>query len=266
MIAPRLLAGAVLLAAAAPAVAQQRDYCPERPGLDTPPCVVDKGHVSVETALADWIRDDQPDARTDTVLVGDTLIRIGVSDRVEARIGWTPFGHVRVRDRASGAVARADRVGDVTLGAKVNLAHPSGDGLSLAVLPYVSLPVGRRPVGGGDWGAGLLVPVSYNLSDAVSVQATPELDAAVDDDGDGRHLSYSGTAGLAWGVTDSVTLTAEGQWLRDRAPDDHTTQMLAALSVGWMARPDLQFDLFGAAGLNHSAPDTELYAGVSRRF
>lgn len=258
----------VALLAAVPAWAQEkeRDYCPERPGLNTPPCIVDKGHVSVETALADWTLDDQSDQRTDTILIGDTKLRIGLTDTIEAQVGWTPYGHVRQRDKTTGLVDRADAVGDVTLGAKISLVNPDGDKMSVALLPYVSLPVGRSPVGAGDWGAGVLVPLNFSLTDKLSLAATPEVDAAVDEDGSGRHLAYSGTAGLAFKLSDAVTLTGEGQVLRGDDPSGHTTQALAALSLGWMVRKSLQLDLFGAAGLNRDAPDVEVYAGISRRF
>jgi hypothetical protein len=259
-------AAAALVLAASPALAQERDYCPEQPGLNTPPCIIDKGHASLEVSFADWTLDDQPDSRTDTVLIGDAKLRIGLTDTIEAQIGWTPYGHIRTRDKASGAISSVGRVGDVTLGAKINFANPDGDKISVALLPYVSLPVGRTPLGAGDWSAGVLLPLSFSLSDAVSLAATPEIDAAVDGDGNGRHLAYSGTAGLAFRLSDAVTLTGEGQVLRDDDPSGHSTQTLAALSLGWMARKDLQLDLFGAAGLDHAAPDVEIYAGISRRF
>ncbi|MDQ2878272.1 MAG: transporter [Pseudomonadota bacterium] len=261
-----LLTAALLATLATPALAQDRDYCPERPGLNTPPCIIDKGHVSIETSIADWTLDDQPDSRTDTVLIGDTKLRIGVSDTIEAQIGWTPYGHVRQRDKTSGAVSSDGAVGDVSLGAKINLMNPGGDQASIAILPYVTLPVGRTPTGAGDWGAGVLLPLSFSLSDTVSLAATPEADAAVDQGGHGRHLAYSGTAGLGFKLTKALTLTGEGQVLRDDDPSGHTTQALAALSLGWMAAKTLQFDLFAAAGLNRDAPTLEIYGGISRRF
>lgn len=244
--------------------AQLRDYCPERPGLNTPPCIVDRGHVSVETSLADWTLAKSGGDRTDTVLIGDTKVRIGVSDTVEAQIGWTPFGHSRAA--VAGAIDTKDGVGDVTLGVKANLAHPEGKGFSVAVLPYVRLPVGRAPIGAGDWGAGALLPLNFDLSDTVALIATPEIDAAVDQDGSGRHLAYSGTAGLAWQPVHAVTLTGEARVERDRDPAGHETHALAALSVGVMAGKSLQFDVLGAAGLNRTSPDFEIYGGVAKRF
>lgn len=260
--------GLILLAAlvAAPAIAQQRDYCPERPGLNTPACIIDVGHVSIETSLADWTLTKDSGMRDDQVLIGDTKLRIGVTDHIEAQIGWTPYGHDRQRDRATGAIDASGGVGDVTLGVKANLSHPDGDGLAIAVLPYVTLPVGGRAIGAGDWGGGVLLPITFALGRSVQLEATPEVDAAVDSDGDGRHLAYSGTAGVGLKVADAATLTGEVQVARDRDPSGHTTQALAALSVAYQVGKNLQLDLFGAGGLNRDSPDVEVYGGVAVRF
>lgn len=264
LVLPALLAAAPAGAQGAAADHAERDYCPERPGLNTPPCIIDRGRVSVETSLADWTLDRSGGDRADTVLIGDTEVRIGLSDAVEAQLGWTPFGIDR--ERGAGVVDRTTGVGDVTLGLKANLAHPDGDGFSVAVLPYLTLPVGRTGVGAGDWGVGALLPLSYDLSDVATLEATPEVDAAVDEDGHGRHLAVGGAAGLALKPADAVTLTGEVRLERDRDPAGHETHALAALSAGVMAAKNLQFDVLGAAGLNHSSPDVEVYGGVSVRL
>lgn len=261
-----IFGAAILLATASPALAEERDYCPARPGLGTPACTIAPGRVSVETGLADWTFDDQPDSREDTVLIGDTLVRIGLTDTIEAQIGWTPFGHDRLRDKIAHHVDSADRVGDVLVGFKANLRNPDGSGLSVAVQPFATLPVGREPIGAGDWGGGVLLPLTYDLSDTLNLQFTPEADAAVDADGNGRHFAYSGTIGLGVAISKAVSATLEFQALRDEDPDGHETQALAALSLAWMPADDLQLDIGANAGIDRAAPDAELYVGVSRRF
>jgi hypothetical protein len=260
------IAAAVLALTASPAVAQSRDYCPERPGLDTPACIVDRGRVSVETAVVDWTLDRQPDSRTDTVLIGDTLVRVGVTDTVEARIGWTPYGHQRTRDRRTGAVDRVGQSGDASLGVKASLLHPDGSGLSIAALPYVTVPVGGKQIGTDAIGAVFLLPVTYDVSDTVQLDATPEIDALPNEGRSGRHLRYSSAGGVTLAVSKAVSFAAEGQVIRDEDPDDRTTQMLAALSVAWQPAADWQLDMYGVAGLNRDAPDVEISAGISRRF
>lgn len=262
----KYIALALLTAVSTPASAQERDYCPERPGLDTPACIVDRGRVSVETAVVDWTLDRQPDSRTDTVLIGDTLIRVGVTDTVEARINWTPYGHQRTRDRQSGAIDRIGQSGDVSLGVKASLLNPDGRGFAVAALPYLTLPIGGNTIGARSAGAGFLLPLTYELSDTVQLDATPEIDAQPNDDRSGSHLQYSAAGGATFELSKAVALAAEAQLIRDRDPDDRTTQALAALSIAWQPQDDWQFDVFGIAGLNHSAPDLEFAAGVSRRF
>jgi hypothetical protein len=260
-----LIAG-ILLLAATPAWADERDYCPARPGLGTPACTIAPGKVSVEMGLADWTRGDDSSARTDTVLIGDTLVRLGLTDAVEAQLGWTPFGHVRTRDKVAHSIDSADRIGDVTLGLKANLHHPDGSGLSIAVQPFVTLPVGHAPVGAGDWGAGVVVPVTYDLSETLSLQSTSEADAAVDQDGHGRHFAASESVGLGIKLGKTLGSTIEFQALRDEDPSGETVQALASLSLGWTPKNNLQLDLGAVAGLNHDAPNAELYVGISRLF
>lgn len=251
----------------APAPAQDlRDYCPERPGLNTPACTIDRGHLSVETGLVDWTHERDPDATTDTTLIGDTLLRYGLGEAIEAQLGWTPLGIVRTRDHAAGGVTRQTRVGDVTLGIKANLAHPDGKGFAIALLPSVSVPVGREPVGAGDWGAGLRVPMNLNLTDAVQLIATPEVDAAVDGDGDGRHLAFGSAAGVQLALTKAVSVAVEGEAMRDQDPSGHATLTFASASIAWQPKDDLQLDAGAVGGLNKASPDLELYVGISRRF
>jgi hypothetical protein len=260
------MALALLMLISAAAQAEDRAYCPTRPGLGTTPCTIAPGHVSVETALTDWTLSQDSTQRSDTVLIGDSFVRVGLTDAIEAQVGWTPFGHVRTRDKLAGTVDSSSGVGDVTLGVKTNLRHPDGSGVSIAVQPFVTLPVGGATLGAGDWGAGMVVPVTFDLSDTVNFATTTEFDAAVDGDGHGRHFAASETLGLGFKLSKALTASVEGQVLHDEDPAGKTTQDLASLSLAWAAKDDLQFDVGGVAGLNRDAPDIELYLGVSRRF
>jgi len=257
----------LLLIAAAPAQAQElRDLCPDRPGMGTPACTVDKGHVEVEVGLADWTRDSQPDSRSDTILIGDALARIGVGDSAELRVGWTAFGHERDIDRTTGQVDRASRAGDVTVGIKRNLLSPDGSKLSIALLPFANLPVGRQPIGAGTWSAGLVAPVDYALTDKLQLQLTSEVDAAANQSGHGRHLAYDEVVGLGIDLSDKVSTTIEAQAVRDDDPSGHATSAFAGLSVAYQPVKRVQFDIGFNAGLNHHSPDTELYVGIVRKF
>jgi hypothetical protein len=261
-----LVAGALALLSAAPARGQERDYCPARPGLGTPACTIAPGRVSVETGLIGWTRDDGAESRTDTLMLGETLVRIGVTDMVEVQAEWTPRIRERVRDRTSGLATTRAGVGDLTLGLKANLRNPDGGGFAVAVQPFVSVPVAPPPGGAGDWAAGVLVPISWDLGGGLNAQLTPEADAAVDEDGHGRHLAYSVVMGLGFPLTRRLSGTVEYQVARDEDSGGATTKHLGSVSFGWLIRPSWQLDAGAVFGLNPAADDVQLYLGVSRRF
>lgn len=257
-------AALIALAAATPAAAQQREFCPERPGLETQACTVDRGRVTVESSLVDWTRDTGSDGVTDTILVADTLVRVGVTDRLELRAGWQPFGHERTRD--AGGIDQRNRVGDATVGLKASLLNPDGQGLSIAILPSVTLPVGRQPIGTGRAEPSLLLPVSYDLSDAVEIGVTPAIRALANEDAGGQHLRYGAAAGVTVKIAETLSIGADASLARDRAPGDHTTRARAAMTVAWQPKDDWQIDTSAIAGLNRDTPDVELIAGIARRF
>jgi Putative MetA-pathway of phenol degradation len=262
MMAALLLLGAI----AAPALAEERDFCPERPGLDTPACILDQGKLQAELGIADWTLDKQPDSRSDEIDAGEIQLRYGVGPSTELRIGWTAYGHVRIRDRATGAIETMSGTGDVTLGIKQGLINPDGKALSIAILPSISLPSGGDAIGAGDWGASLLLPVTYALNDTVQLELTPEMDAAVDANGNGRHLAYSVAGGVGVRLSEAWNVTGELQASQDDDPSGHGSEHRAALSFAYQFGKDVQLDAAVIAGIDHDTPDVEAYFGISKRF
>ncbi len=261
-----------ITAASVPAHAQDADkhqMCAERPGLTTNECTIEPGHGQIETALADWTQETRHGDRTDTVLAGDTLLRVGIADETEIRLGWTPYGHVY--ERQDGMTDRTDGPGDVTIGLKRNFvdAHEHGDvGLSIAAIPFATLPVGREPIGDGTWSAGARVPVGYRISKSLKFELTPLVEAAADDDGRGRHLLYSAAFGAKVDVTEAINVTAEVEGLRGDDPDRAVrgTQALGALSLAVQPNDRSQIDVQTVVGLDRAAPDIELAVGVTGWF
>lgn len=270
MIKPRVLIHLVSALApallACPAQAETREYCPDRPGIGTPACTMAPGEGSLEIGLGGWTLDRSREERQDTFAIGDALLRYGIADHAEVQVGWTALGFARTRDRQTGEVEHRSGSGDVTLALRRNLEHPDGSGLSVALMSFVTLPVGREPIGEGDWSAGVLVPLSYELSDSWSVATTSEIDAAVDGDGHGRHFAFNEVIGASAKLSDTLSATAEYAVTFDRDPLDRHVEHVSGLSLAWLPAQDLQLDLGANLGLDHDADTAEVYFGVSRRF
>ena len=156
----------------------------------------------------------------------------------------------------------------MTIGLRQNLHNPDGSGFSLAIQPYVSLPTGGHAIGASTWGAGLIVPISYQLGNNVQFGFTPEIDAAPDQDHHGRHIAYSGTWSISVPLTKALTGSAELWAMRDRDPSGHSSQYSVDLAAAWIpgGKGRLQFDAGTYLGLNHQTPGVEAYVGITEKF
>ena len=258
----------LLVMASAGSAETLRDLCPERPGRGAPPCILDAGHIQYEAGLTDWTIDQSHGSRTDTLLIADSLVRFGVTDDTEAQIGWTPYGHVRTRE-PGGAVDRGGGTGDITFAVRHSLRNPDGKDLSIAIEPFATLPTGGHAIGATSWSAGVIVPLSVELLGHLQFAASPEIDAAADEERKGRHLAYAMAASLTAPIGKSgVNASVELWGQRDNDPSDHTTQFSADFSAAWQPKQlaNLQLDVGTNIGLNRSTLDLEFYSGIAIRF
>lgn len=247
------VAGMIALALAAGSARAQalRGFCADRPGKATPACILDKGHLQLETGLADVSLDQGPDG----YVLGQTELRFGVSRRTELEAAWTPFSH---GDGRSG-------VSDVAVGFRTALSDPDGMGTAVSWQTFVTAPTATHGQGAGGWESGTRLPIAADLADGFVLGLTPEADLRRDGDGHGRHVAVSGAVALSHdlaGASVSVELWAE----HDADPAGHVNQASFDVSAAWTVGRDLQLDAGANAGLTHATPDLELYVGVARRF
>jgi hypothetical protein len=258
---------AVLATLAEPAAAADlRDLCPDRPGRLTPACIVDAGHLLVETGAIDFIHDANATDITDTLTVASTTLRYGLTSHLEAVVAWSPY--VSVRDRVRGGAATTARgIGDVLIGVKQSLLHPDGKGVSIALAPFVTIPTAKSAIGAGTSTQGLVVAVNIALPADFSLGLSPEVDRLPNAGDRSHHASYTMVGGIsrAFGaLTPGVELAAT----RDDDPTGRRTKATADAFVAWVPKsiPTVQFDVATYVGLNRDTPDIEAYIGILKRF
>ncbi|MBS0481954.1 MAG: transporter [Proteobacteria bacterium] len=257
------LLGLLLAIVPQTASAQEREFCADRPGLGTPACTVEPGRIMAEMGIVGWDHSSDPAQVGDDLTYGNLLIRTGLDDRTEIELGFDGYGTTRLRDRTSGLVSRQHGAGDMTIALRRGLSGPNGP---IAVHGFVSLPAGGGGIGAGDWGAGLLVPIGIGLPRGFEIDLTPELDAAVNGSGKGRHLAWGGVVGLSHAVGPMLSIEAELAAWRHDDPAGHYTDARSAVSVAWQAGKNWQIDLELDLGLSAAAPDRSLMFGMARRF
>lgn len=255
------LAALAVLVLPAPAHADDREFCADRPGFDTPPCTLSPGEVMVETGLAAIAHTSGGGIIDDTLTYGDILVRVGVAQSAEIEVGLTSF--VRDRQRDAGGVSATRGVGDMVVALRRGIAGPNGP---IALHAFVTLPTGKAGIGAGDWGAGLIVPMQFDLGHQFQASLSPEIDAAVNASGSGRHVQYGGVVALSHPLSKAVGLTGELVAFRNDEPAGHETVAQAAASLAWQVSKDWQLDLEGDAGLSKAAPDYQFKLGFAHRF
>jgi hypothetical protein len=255
-----LLALAVLLLAGSARAQALRDFCAERPGKATPPCILDAGRLQLEVGLADAVFQRGAGAHEDIYALGAAEVRFGLTRRVEVEAGWTPL----IVDRARGA-GRRTGVGDAMLGARAALTDPDRGGPAVSVQGFVTAPAATHGLGAGGWTGGLRLPASIPLGSDAALGLTPEVDVLRDAAGGGTHLAWLGAAGVshAFGPT---TLGAELWGEIDGEPSGEVRSASADFTAAYAVGKNAQLDAGVNLGLNHATADVEVYAGIARRF
>lgn len=257
------LAAALAFGAPAIAHADERAFCADRPGLGTPPCTLAPGTMMIEVGLAGWDHSGDAAQVSDDWSGGDVLLRIGIDERTELQVGQSGFTANRIRDRSSGQVARVSGLGDTTIAIQRGLAGANG---AVAVQAFLTLPTGHAGIGAGTWAAGAKLPVALALHDGFELDLTPEVDAAADASGAGRHFTWGGVVGLGHAIGPSVSAELEVAGWRDLDPAGHQFDARAALSLAWQAGRAWQIDAELDQGLSAAAPDQAIRLGLAHRF
>lgn len=262
--AHRILIAAMVFCVGSMAAAENEPICAARPGKATPACTVPAGHFQLETGLTDWTLQEGGGERDTSLVIGETTLKFGLTDRSDIEVDVTPWQ--RSTSRSRGVHDSTSGFGDIAVGYKQQLTA-SGASVQVAALPFVKIPTAKHSLGNGKWEAGLLIPIGTSIPNSpVSLGATPELDWVADGDGGGHHAAMAQVVSLGWQASDKLGLSAEiwGQW--DWDPDGTTRQYSADASATYLVHDDLELDAGANFGLNRKTPDVELYAGVSKRF
>ena len=254
----------IVLASLSPAGAQDPELITDRPDQTESTTTVPRGWIQIESG-AGFAEEDSQGLETQTLAGPGTLVRIGLADRLELRLGWAGF--IDQETSFQGSRTTASGVGDAEIGAKLQLRGESGRVPEMAILFATSVPSGDDGFTSDRFDPSFRLAFAHTLSERVSLgynfgaawESTAE-------SGDTDTLSngvYTVAAGFAlsehWGafveLFGDVALSASGA--PAHSLDGGTT---------WRIKPNLQIDLAGGLGLSDAADDWFLGVGVSLRL
>ena len=230
---------------------------------------VDSGVVQFETGSVIYTRDHSTvdGSHFDSFTLGQTNIRLGVTENFELQTIVTPYVTARRRD-ASGNLTKDSGLGDTTVRAFYNVANNDGNGLGVAILPYLKLPsnqsdhglYGNRQVEGG-----FELPLAYALDAKTSLCTSPGFALETDGRG-GRDFNPYVPLTVFRSVSDSVSVFAEV--FAKRYTGYGADAWIAQADVGavWVVTRDFSLDVAVYAGLNKASPDLVVQTGFALRF
>lgn len=260
-----LLCGAVLACCGSASVAaDQQPICADRPGKATATCTVPDGHWQLETGIADWSLQKSGGERDTSLVLGETVIKYGLTGSSNIEVDVTPWQ--RAGSRVGAFHDSASGIGDLGLIYKQRLTSSDAP-LQVSAMPVVKVPTAKHSLGNGKWEAGLLAPIAYSIPKTpLSIGLTPEIDWAADADGHGHHAAMVQVVSLGWAATGKLNLSAElwRQW--DWDPSGTTREASADGAVAYLLSRRVQLDAGANFGLNRTTPDVELYAGFAEIF
>jgi hypothetical protein len=260
-----LCSALVALTLASPAVAAEggvAPICTDRPAKANAVCTVPAGKWQLEGSALGWARTKADGAETEVLTLGSSVLKLGLSDRADLQIGFTPY--VRVETRAGEIKSTASGAGDLSVRYKHRLTAADAP-VQLAAIPFVKLPTADGGIGNGKVEGGLATSISAALGDA-TLSFGPELDLLADGDRDGRHVQLVNLINVAGPVAPGFTLAGELWTATNFDPAGTATQVSADAAVAYLVNERLQLDAGANLGLTKDTPDAEMYLGMSWRF
>ncbi|HSN87869.1 MAG TPA: transporter, partial [Thermoanaerobaculia bacterium] len=232
----------------------------DRPDFTESTDTVPLGHFQLEGGFTSTRVDDE-DSRS----LGELLLRVGLSDRLEARIG--AGSHTRI-DGPGGDVSGYE---DPSLGVKIRLS-PETEMLpplrpTVALILATSVPVGDDELTSDEWVPEAKLGFSWALTErfGLATNLNWAYPPGGGGGGDDRFHQFSGSLSGALSFTDRIGGYLEYFGFTEEEEGGPGTHYLNT-GVTYLISNDLQLDLRYGRGLNDPDPDDFVGIGASVRW
>ena len=238
----------------------------DRPDFLTAPDVVGKGRFQIETGVQVQRGDAAGNTRTRTVTT-PTLLRLGMTDKIELRLETEGRVHTRETDLTTQTTVYAHGYADAAIGIKWN-THEGNAKTGMPSVGWVfqaALPSGSRAFRGNGVRPTVLGAFDWELPADMALSAIAGL--TYDHvDPEGRFVSGMLGAGLSKGLNGRLTIAAEivAQQIARKKYGGNVA--IADVSTTYLLRENVQVDALVGRGLTDESPKYLFTVGISARF
>jgi hypothetical protein len=241
----------------------------DRPDFTESVETIPRGHLQFESGYT-FTRDSEHGDVSRSHTAPEALLRTGLTDSFELRIGWEGYSWVSERAAGFSRAGRhvwladwSDAAADMSLGFKQGICEQDGWRPALGVIGAITAPSGNAPASSGDVDPEGKLLWAYDLTDTLSLAGNMNL--AVPTEDARRFVQSSASVSLGVDLTEQVGLYTEyyGFYPAARGSDCAHT---ANGGLTWKLTDNLQLDWRAGFGLNEQADDFFTGVGVSIRF
>lgn len=241
--------------------AQMREMETDRPDVTESPFTVDAGHFQLETDLVRSIREKTETTQTNTILINQMNLKIGITGSTAVQIGFQTYGRQSEKELDTNEKTITDGHGDLTLRIKQNLIGNDGGNFALALLPYVKFPTSKYE--DSRFEGGLIIPMQYKLPGEWTLGFQVEVDRLKDQDEQAMHTEFLQTLTISHAIIKGVDGIAETYYTYDFKAHQFSNYINAAIQMD-VAR-DFKLDAGLNLGLQHTAAK-HFFVGASYRL
>ncbi|MDQ0593317.1 hypothetical protein QFZ37_001686 [Chryseobacterium ginsenosidimutans] len=241
--------------------AELREMETDRPDVTESPYTVDAGHFQYETDLVRVISEKSELQKTNTLLINQMNLKIGITNSTAVQIGFQTYGRQTETELDSGTKTRTDGHGDLTLRIKQNLVGNDKGNFVIALLPYVKFPTSKYEDSRLE--GGLIVPMLYKLPGEWNLGFQVEVDRLKNQDQSAMHTEFLQTLTLSHSIVKGLEGMVETYYTYDFKAHQFSNYINAALQMD-LAK-DFKLDAGINLGLQHTA-GKHYFIGASFRL
>ena len=245
--------------------AENMELITDRPDKTESSSVIQPGYIQIESGFT-FSQDEDSSSSSETYSLPETLLRIGLVDNVEFRLGWS--GYTKKNTSTNNIETTKEGSDDAEIGAKVYLWEEDGWIPETAFLTGLSLPIGSNELSSQRADPSFLMSMSHTLSDKYSLGYNLGFawETEENDSGD-RDTTSSFTYSLALGrsITERLSSFVEifgSESINSKS--DSSTSLDGGFT--YLLKENFQFDISAGLDLVNGADDWFAGVGFSVRL
>lgn len=256
---------------AAPAMPNEPDepLVTDRPDFTESTDAVPPGRYQLEGGYT-FTLDDRRARRSRSHAAPELLLRSGLFEDLELRIGWEGYmwlnEQVPDRSRAGRSILRTERShgdSDLYLGIKHKLVEQDGWRPHFGLIPAVTVPSGSADASSGDVDPEIKAAWAYDLAEGLSLAGNFNLGVPTDEGR--RFIQPAASVSLAFDVLENAGAYVEYFGFYPAARDSGAAHTLNG-GVSWRITERFQIDWRAGIGLNNEADDFFTGIGFAIRW